>query len=238
MVKLTVIMPIYNEANTVNRIIEKVKSVNLGEIEKELIAVDDCSTDGTHKILEKIDDIKLVRHRENRGKGAAIQTGIKHATGDIVIIQDADLEYNPNDYPALLQPILEGKTKVVYGSRFLNEKKTGRNSKVKLTHSMMHKTFYIGNKFLSLLTRIIYGVKITDMETCYKVFSYDVIKEIPLKSKRFDFEPEITAKIIKRGHKIIEVPISYKPRTIEEGKKIGWKDGARAIYCLLKYRFF
>ena len=238
MVKLSIIMPAYNEANTIVNIIEKVKAVDLGKIVKELIVVDDCSKDNTYEILKQIKQIKVIRHEKNLGKGSAIMTGINHASGNIIIIQDADFEYDPNDYPNLLRPILDGKTKVVYGSRFLG--KTGNNSiktNVKIKQYFMHKVFFIGNKFLTFLTKMLYGANITDMETCYKVFTADVIKNIPLKSQRFDFEPEITAKIIKKGHKIIEVPISYSPRSVEEGKKIGWKDGVKAIYCLIANRF-
>lgn len=236
MVTLSIILPAFNEAKTISKIIEKVKAVNLGDIKKELIVVDDCSIDGTQKILKYIKGIKLIRHEKNLGKGSAIKTGIKHASGDIIIIQDADLEYDPNDYPALIQPILDGRTKVVYGSRFLKNKKIEVLNRDNSYHKG-NNVYYLGNKFLSFLVRVLYGTKVTDMETCYKVFAADIVKNIELKAKRFDFEPEITAKIIKKGHKIIEVPISYRPRSVEEGKKIGWKDGVQAIFCLLKHRF-
>ena len=223
--KLSIIIPVYNEKNTILKLIKTVENVDVGKTKKELILIDDFSTDSTRDLLKKIQNHKIFYHTKNKGKGSAIRTGLNHATGDIIIIQDADLEYNPNEYPNLLRPILEGKTKVVYGSRFLKK------------HKAKYLLYYLGNILLSLITRILYFRKITDMETCYKVFKREVINNINLKSKRFDFEPEITAKIIKKGYKIIEVPVSYKCRDFKEGKKISWKDGVKAIWYLLKYRF-
>lgn len=224
---LSVLIPLYNEEKTLSKLVQTVKKVDLSSlgVDKEIVIVDDCSADNSLEIAKKIPDVKVIAHKKNMGKGAAIRTAIKYATGDIIIIQDADLEYDPNDYKALITPILEGKTKVVYGSRFLRK------------HKAKYKAYYLGNKLLSLLTSILYFRKISDMETCYKVFRSDVIKNIKLRAKRFDLEPEITSKLLKKGYKIIEVPIWYKCRDFKEGKKITWKDGIKAIWYLVKYRF-
>ena len=225
--KLSILIPVYNEEKTVEKLIKKVKKVKL-PIKKEIVVVDDKSTDKTLSILKKIKGIKLIEHKKNIGKGAAIKTAIKNADGEIIIIQDADLEYNPEDYNALIRPIIEKKEKVVYGSRVL--KKENR------LYSSLE--FYIGGNFLTLLTNILYpSAHITDEPTCYKVFRADVLKSIKLKCKRFEFCPEVTAKILKKGIKIKEIPISYFPRTVKEGKKINWKDGFEAIWTLIKYRF-
>ena len=225
--KLSVIVPVYNEEKTIREILAKINSVQLS-IDKEIIIVDDFSTDSTREILRNIKDknIRTFYHEKNSGKGYSIRTGLQHITGDIIIIQDADLEYNPEEYPKLLQPILDGKTDVVYGSRYKG-KVIGPNL---LSH-------LYGNKILTFITRILYLQNISDMETCYKVFKKEVLKDIKLKAKRFDFEPEITAKIIKKGYKIYEVPITYRSRLFDEGKKITWKDGIKALYYLIKYRF-
>ncbi len=217
-------IPVYNEKNTLLDIIKRVEAV---PIEKEIIIVDDFSTDGTREIMKGINspDIKIYYHPHNRGKGAAIRTAIPHATGDIVLIQDADLEYDPMDYPRLIEPILDGRADVVYGSRFLG------------THRAFLFWHYIGNKFLSFLTNLLYNTMLTDMETCYKVFRSDVIKGLNLKSDRFQVEPEITAKVFKKGYKVFEVPISYAGRDFKEGKKITWRDGMWAVMTLVKYRF-
>lgn len=217
-------IPVYNEKNTLLDIIKRVEAV---PIEKEIIIVDDFSTDGTREIMKGINspDIKIYYHPHNRGKGAAIRTAIPHATGDIVLIQDADLEYDPMDYPRLIEPILDGRADVVYGSRFLG------------THRAFLFWHYIGNKFLSFLTNLLYNTMLTDMETCYKVFRSDVIKGLNLKSDRFQVEPEITAKVFKKGYKVFEVPISYAGRDFKEGKKITWRDGIWAVMTLVKYRF-
>ncbi|MBI2559286.1 glycosyltransferase family 2 protein [Candidatus Woesearchaeota archaeon] len=229
--KLSVIIPVYNEENTITKVISKVKNIRLKGISKEIIVIDDLSADRTRGILEKMKDkqVKILYHKKNIGKGAAIRTGLQNAAGDIILIQDADLEYDPKEYEKLLNPILSGNAKVVYGSRLNSIRKNMKN---------MYKLHYIGNLFLTFMTNLLYGVKITDMETGYKVFRKEVIDGINLKAKRFDFEPEITAKILKRGYKIFEVPISFAGRKFDEGKKITWKDGVQAAYYLLKYRFF
>ncbi len=227
-VKLSVVIPVYNEEKTIREIIERVRAVPLDPIEREIIAVDDCSTDGTWEQLKALADegaITLYRHKVNMGKGAACRTGIKEVTGDIVVIQDADLEYDPNDYPLLLEPILKGRSKVVYGSRFLGP------------HKAMYFWHQIGNKSLTLITNVLFDTTLTDMETCYKVFTADIARQLRLKQNRWGFDPEITAKILKTGNRIYEVPISYTGREFWEGKKISWKDGFVVIRTLIKYRF-
>lgn len=226
--KLSIIIPVYNESATIKKIIEEVQSVDIGDMEREIILVDDCSSDGTRRIIaEEINNENVIKlyHERNQGKGSAIRTGIDAVTGDIVIIQDADREYDPRDYPKLLQPILEDRCDVVYGSRFLRG------------NSAMFFWHYVGNNLLTLATNILYNTLISDMEVGYKVFRAKVIKGIPIKSNRFDFEPEITAKILKRGYKIQQVPINYIGRDYSEGKKITWKDGFSALWTLVKYRF-
>lgn len=227
---ISVLMPVYNEAQTICTIVERVRAVALP---KEIIIVDDGSTDGTRDILRKdiegrYPDVRVFYHEKNRGKGAAIRTAIEHIAGDYVIIQDADLEYDPREYFALLAPILEGKADVVYGSRFLG----GGAHRV---HLFWHR---VANGFLTTLSNMMTNLNLTDMEVCYKVFKAEVIKNIKLSSDRFDFEPEITAKIAKMRCRIYEVPISYAGRDYEEGKKIGWKDGVAALWTIFKYRFF
>ena len=222
---LSVIMPVYNERETLSEILAQVRAVGL---EKEIVVVDDGSTDGTRAILreeEKKGDLKVFYHEVNKGKGTAVRTGLQHASGDFIIIQDADLEYDPCEYPKLLKPILEGEAEVVYGSRSLVFKET------------MFFLQSLGNKVVTLATNLLYGIALSDMETCYKVFRAEVIKSIPLHSRRFEFEPEITAKLLKRGYRIHEVPISYKGREYHEGKKLTWRDGITALWTLLKYRF-
>lgn len=222
--KITVIIPVYNERATVLDLIERVKSVGL---DKEIIVVDDCSTDGSREIIESLgrNDLIKLYHDNNMGKGAAVRTAIPHITGDIVIIQDADLEYDPHEYPRLIDLIVRGKADVVYGSRFLGP------------HRAFMFWHYMGNKFLNLVTNILYNTCLSDMETCYKVLRSEIIKKLEIKSNRFDLEPELTAKILKGGYRIYEVPITYSGRGYDEGKKIGWKDGLKALYTLLKYRF-
>jgi len=220
--KLSVIIPVYNESKTIKEIVERVKAV---DIEKEIIVVDDFSTDGTRDILKGIKDISLVLHDKNKGKGAAIRSGIRQVAGDYVIIQDADLEYNPEEYLKLVDTAKKTNSPVVYGSRFSGDRKS-----MSLSHT-------VGNKLLTLMTNFLYGSGVTDMETCYKLIKADVLKTMNIKADRFDFEPEVTAKILKKGIKIVEVPISYKGRKWTEGKKITWRDGVAALYTLFKYRF-
>lgn len=232
-IKLSIVIPVYNEEKTLLKILRKVEDVDLGEIKKEIILVDDFSKDDSRKILKELDKLKrykIIFHEQNKGKGAALRTGFGKATGDIIVVQDADLEYDPEDYKRLLEPILTEKTKVVYGSRFIGTRFLSRQK----WFSPMH---YIGNKTLSLLTSILYFKSVSDMETCYKMFSRDILKNLNLKAQRFDFEPEITAKLLKNGYKIKEVPIHYYPRGFQHGKKITWRDGIKALYYLLKYRF-
>lgn len=228
MKKLTVLIPIFNEVNTLKTILQKVEDANFCGLEKEIILIDDFSTDGTREILEELKDkYKIFYHDENLGKGAALRTGFEHMTGDIVVIQDADLEYDPVDYEPLIKLILDGRADVAYGSRL---------SGGKPSRSFMF-THLLGNKLLTLMTNILYNTTLTDMETCYKAFRTEFIKGIEIKSNRFDFEPEITAKVLKRGARLYELPISYYGREYEEGKKITWKDGVHAIFALIKFRF-
>jgi glycosyltransferase involved in cell wall biosynthesis len=224
---LSVVIPVYNEKDTIREIHDRVRAV---PVEKEIILVDDCSTDGTREIIRQMADntTKVIFHDHNMGKGAALRTGFKNAAGDIVIIQDADLEYDPNQYPRLIQPILDGKADVVYGSRFA----TGDYRRVLFFWHMA------GNKFLTLLSNMFANLNLTDMETCYKVFRREVLEKITIEENRFGFEPEITAKLAKLNVRIYEVGISYSGRTYKEGKKIGWKDGLSAIRCILKYNLF
>ncbi len=228
MTKISIIIPVYNEKNTLNQIVDRVHGVDLG-LEKEIIVVDDASTDGSRETLRQLGSgfAKVFCHDVNRGKGAAIRTGIRNCSGDIIIIQDADLEYDPAEYPKLLKPILEDKAEVVYGSRFVGGK----------SHRVVYFWHYIGNKMLTVLSNMFTDLNLTDMETGYKVFKAEVLKKIRLEEDRFGFEPEITAKIAKNNCRVYEVGISYYGRTYEEGKKIGWKDGVRALYCILKYHF-
>lgn len=228
MKKITILIPIFNEVNTIKEILNKVEDAHFCGLEKEIILIDDCSTDGTRDILEQLKNkYKIFYHEKNMGKGAAIRTGFENMTGDIMIIQDADLEYDPVDYEPLIKLIIDGKADVAYGSRL---------SGGKPSRSFMF-THLLGNKLLTLVTNILYNTTLTDMETCYKAFRTDLLKGIKIKSNRFDFEPEITAKILKKGAKLYELPISYYGREYNEGKKITWKDGIHALLALVKYRF-
>lgn len=240
--KVSILIPVYNEQATLREILRRVRAVDLTfdkpstvyaetplYIEKEIVVVDDGSTDGSQDILraeEAKGDLKVVLHPQNRGKGSAVRTAIGAATGDILLIQDADLEYDPRDFPALLLPIIEGRADVVYGSRFL-----GGPRKAMLFWHM------IANKLITLMTNVLYDAILSDVETCYKAFRAEVIQTIPLRSQRFEIEPEITAKVLKRGYRIYEVPISYTGREYQEGKKIGMKDAFEAVWALLRYRF-
>lgn len=225
---ISVVIPVYNEVQTIKEIVARVQEV---ELEKEIIIVDDYSTDGTREHLREInqanENVKVLYHDHNQGKGAALRKGFQAITGDIVIIQDADLEYDPREYPLLLGPIVDGRADVVYGSRFLGG-----------PHRVLFFWHYLGNKFVTLLSNMLTNLNLTDMETCYKVFKSEVLAEIKLKSNRFGFEPEFTAKIAKKGFRIYETPISYSGRTYAEGKKIGWKDGVKAVVAILWFRFF
>ena len=227
--KLSVIIPCYNEKNTIKRVVDKVKSSS--SIETEIIIVDDHSTDGTREILEnEISPLvdKIVYHEKNMGKGAAIRSGVSQVTGDVVIIQDADLEYDPQEYPILLAPILDNKADVVYGSRFIGDR----------PHRVLYFWHSVGNKWLTLASNMFSNLNLTDMETGSKAFRSEIIRAIPIQENRFGFEPEITAKVARRNLRIFEVGISYNGRTYKEGKKIGWRDGFRAIYAILKYNLW
>ena len=236
---LSVVIPVYNERNTIHEIIEKVRAV---PVATQIILVNDCSKDGTREILQKLKttdrSLTIVFHDVNQGKGAALRTGFAHATGQLVIVQDADLEYDPTEYPKLIQPILEGKADVVFGSRFIGE-----------THRVLNFWHSMGNRFLTLLSNVFTNLNLTDMEVCYKVFRREVIQGIMLESNRFGFEPEVTAKVARfqmpvvdgrpaRRCRIYEIPVSYNGRDYHEGKKIGWKDGVQALYCIVRYAWF
>jgi glycosyltransferase involved in cell wall biosynthesis len=226
--KLSVIVPVFNERNTLVEILRRMRAVELPDgIESEIIVVDDGSNDGTRDVLRQLGDstVRVVMHDVNRGKGAAVRTGFKHATGEFILVQDADLEYDPEDWPKLLAPVLRGRARVVYGSRF-----TGERRNMLLLH-------WIGNRFLSLTTNVLYNTTLSDMETCYKLLERSLIEDLNLQSNKFDIEPEITAKVLKRGVRIYEVPISYSGREFDEGKKITWRDGFSALWTLVKYRF-
>ena len=229
--KISLIIPVYNEINTIIELLELIqRSPIWRNNEKDVIVIDDNSIDGTYELLLKNDHLyqKIFRHNNNLGKGAAVRTGIENFEGDVLIIQDADLEYDPNEYPNLIKPIEENKADVVYGSRFVG----GRS------HRVVYFWHRVGNGFLTLLSNIFTDLNLSDMETCYKAFKSDILKNIKIEESRFGFEPEITAKISKKDFRIYEVGISYYGRTYKEGKKIGWKDGIQAIWCILKYNLF
>lgn len=230
MEKLSILIPVYNERKTILKILEKIKKENLNGLKKEIVMVDDFSTDGTRGILKRINNtsIKVYYHSRNQGKGAAVRTAISNSSGDILLVQDADLEYDPKEYEKLLKPIMQNKADVVYGTRL---------EAIRKNLKKMYKLHYLGNLFLTSITNLLYNAKISDMETGFKVFRRNVIRGMNLKSKGFDFEPEITSKILKRGYKIHEVPIGFAGRKFDEGKKITWKDGVKAAYYLVKYRF-
>jgi len=245
-VKLSIVIPVYNERRYIAEVLRRVQRVSIRNVEKEIIVVDDCSTDGTREFLkeivksgatefalnenEKLDlsNIRFFFQEKNQGKGAALRRGFREVTGDLVIVQDADFEYDPAEYPKLLGPIRKGLADVVISSRFL-----GSGS-----HRVMYFWHYVGNKFLTMLSNMFTNLNLTDMETCYKVFKTEILRRVELQQDRFGFEPEITAKVAKLGCRIYEVPISYHGRTYAEGKKIGWKDGFQALYCIVKYGLF
>lgn len=227
--KLSILVPVYNERETISEILRRVRAVELEGIEREIIVVDDCSTDGTAEVLEqeaRYEETHVFTHQRNQGKGAAVRTALQHATGDILLVQDADLEYDPREYPMLLQPILEDRSQVVYGSRFLG----GPRKAMFFWHM-------VGNKLLTFTTNVLYNTILTDMETCYKVFTREVADKLHLRSPRWGFDPEITAQILRQGYRIYEVPISYTGREMWEGKKISWRDGFVVLWTLFKYRF-
>jgi glycosyltransferase involved in cell wall biosynthesis len=232
--RISILIPVYNEAKFLQEILAKVEAVDFCGLQQEIILVDDGSTDGTREVLKTLEaehennPLRIIKfHSKNMGKGAALRTALTYATGDIVVIQDADLEYDPKDYPELIQLIIDDRADVVYGTRL-------KSSKPVRAFNVLH---YFGNIFLTFLTNILYNTTLTDMETCYKAFRADVIKTIHIRSNRFDFEPEITAKVLKRKYHLFEAPISYFGRDFNEGKKISWKDGIWAIWALLKFRF-
>ncbi len=224
--KLSIVIPVYNEAATIREVLERVRAT---PFDKEVIVVDDGSTDGTRDLLRSLrfPDVVVVLHERNQGKGAALRTGFGRASGDVVIVQDADLEYDPADYPRLLKPIVEEKADVVYGSRFGGE-----------AHRVLFFWHYVGNRFLTTLSNMFTNLNLTDMETCYKVFRASLLKSLRLRANRFGFEPEFTAKVARLGCRVYEVPISYHGRGYDAGKKITWKDGFAAIGCIVRYRFF
>jgi glycosyltransferase involved in cell wall biosynthesis len=228
--RLSILIPVYNEAATLAELVRRVQAADAMGLEKEIIVVDDCSTDGTRQIVEKLagqPGIKVALHPRNRGKGAAIRTALEQATGEICLIQDADLEYDPNDYPKLLRPILDGRADVVYGSRF-----TGG------THRVLLFWHYLANRFLTLLSNMLCNLNLTDMETCYKVFRRECLNGVRLTSDRFGIEPELTAKLARRRYRFYETDINYNGRDYSEGKKINWKDGVAALWFIFRYRFF
>ena len=227
--KLSIVIPVYNEVGTLEEVLRQVQAVDIG-IEKEIVLVDDCSTDGARELLREIESssdssIRVFYHDVNYGKGAALRTGFQHVEGDITLIQDADLEYNPQDYPELIQPILDGAADAVYGSRF----QRGRG------HALL--SSYAANRFLTAFSNLCTGFNLTDMETCYKAIKSSILLDIPLRSDRFGFEPEITAKLAKRKCRVCEVPITYRGRDYHEGKKVSWKDGIAAMYHIIRFRF-
>jgi glycosyltransferase involved in cell wall biosynthesis len=226
--KLSVVVPVYNERNTLVEVIRRMRAVELPDtIDREIVVVDDGSSDGTRDVLRQLGDstVRVVMHDNNRGKGAAVRTGFAQASGDYVLIQDADLEYDPEDWPRMLAPVIAGKARVVYGSRF-----TGERRNMLFFH-------WVGNRFLSLVTNVLYNTTLSDMETCYKLVDRALLQDLDLRADRFEIEPEITAKILRKGVRIYEVPISYTGREVDEGKKITWTDGFAALWTLVKFRF-
>jgi glycosyltransferase involved in cell wall biosynthesis len=228
--RLSILIPVFNEVRTVEELVRRVRAADTCDLEKEIVLVDDASTDGTGDLLKKIErngGVSVFSHPQNCGKGAALRTALEHATGEIILIQDADLEYDPSDYPGLLRPILDGRADVVYGSRFIGG-----------THRVLLFWHFMANRFLTLLSNLLCNLNLTDMETCYKVFRRECIKGITLTSNRFGVEPELTAKLARRRLRFYETGINYAGRDYSEGKKISWKDGVAALWFIFRYRFF
>ncbi|OGY47276.1 MAG: glycosyl transferase [Candidatus Buchananbacteria bacterium RIFCSPHIGHO2_02_FULL_38_8] len=226
MTKISIVVPVYNEKNYIRQVLDRLEKVSFSSLDKEIIIVDDGSTDGTKEILESFEDsFKVIYHNKNCGKGAALKTGFKNSSGEIIVIQDADLEYNPSEIKDLIQSIVKGEVSVVYGSRMNGNNPIG------------HRRYYLGNLLISWVTNLLYGSKLSDVETCYKVFDRKVLDKINLEQNDFGFEAEFTAKVLKNHFSIREIPISYSPRNFTEGKKINWYDGLKAIFLLIKYRF-
>jgi glycosyltransferase involved in cell wall biosynthesis len=228
---LSIVIPVFNEEQYIEQIVMRVLEADIFQLEREIIVVDDCSTDNSFTIVNKLakkhPEIQVIQQPKNKGKGAALRSGFAQAGGDIILIQDADLEYDPADYKSLLQPIIDGRADVIYGSRFLGG-----------PHRVLYFWHFMANKTLTLLSNMTTNLNLSDMETCYKVFKAEIIKQLALKSNRFGFEPEVTAKVARTGCRIYETPISYSGRTYEEGKKIKWKDGFQALYCIFRYAWF
>ncbi len=239
MITLSVIVPAYNEEKTIAQLLNKVKKVDLSKqnVRKEIIVISDGSKDRTVELAKKVRGVKVIDKQPNQGKGSAVRRGIQEAKGDIIIIQDADLEYNPQDYSKVIEPILNGRALVVYGSRFLTLLKKNKKNSFIRKYKGAYTSAALGGRIVTIAANVIYGIKLTDEPTCYKCFKSSLIKSIEIDSDGFNWEPEVTAKIAKRKIKIHEVPISYKPRTFEEGKKINWKDGIEALWTLIRYKF-